>query len=1624
MQINNQYSANQLQPTDRPLELKQGELYNAQIKERVSDTEAVIQIRGKEVKAIFEGKMPAEDRVTVQVTGQKDQAIAVKTVSTDVPKTSSTQVQQAQMSSDIKLLQNVGITEKDTLELKQSVQVLLNKGIPVTKEAVQELRDFFEKAQGSTAAKLDTVKALANKKLEVTQSHLRPIHEALHGRPLNEVLTDLAKEIDPEFDLAKNEQKDALRRQTQQNVENLQKQTVETTSKEVKAEGTTAPATASTTKAEQTSTQSVSKDKELVDLLQKNRDFVEKAPELKQAIEKVRAEIVKNPAVDRELAQKVEKAAYEAEKLQSIGKERLVQALKDAEEQLVKRHQQRQENLRVTVSQNKGAEGSALREATPREIVKAVKEDVSKTPSLQRSIETVQKQIVDNPKIPEAVVTKVKQAVEEAGRLQQQGRITAGKETLVNILNSVEADLEALESMNKNQQQVKQGESQPAKINPQQVTNSEHEPRTSEVVKQVKAEVQREPNLQRIVEKVRDQVINNPKVDVEVARKVEKAVIEARQLQQIGRESMGRERLTQALTQAENELKQMESRQQPQQARVEQPQPDARPKGEAQTNEVRTNDVKVAQAQQPTQTVQKTNEQPASKIVKQAKEEVQRDPNLQRAIEKVREQVVNNPKIDGEIAQKVEKAVIEARQLQQIGRESMGRERLTQALTQAENELNQMESRQQQQVKVEPPQTDARSKGEIQTNEVRTNDPKVSQAQQQSIQSVQRTNEQPASEIVKQTKEDVQRDPNLQRAIEKVREQVVNNPKLDVEVAQKVEKAVNEARQLQQIGREPMGRERLVQALTQAENELKQMELRQQSQSARIEQPQPDARPKDQAQTNEARTNDVKVAQAQQPTQTVQKTNEQPASKIVKQAKEDVQRDPNLQRAIEKVRDQVVNNPKIDVEVAKKIDKAVNEAHQLQQIGREIMGREHLSRALAQAESELKQTETRQQQQQNINQNQSEQRTIETIKQIKEAVQKEPNFQRAIEVVRDLLKNNKDIDPKIINTIEKMTNQASQLDQAGRERISNILDQAVDQIKQSNTATAENTKTQSPDLPDENSTKIKTDQQQSQQKQTAQQENNQKLSQILANLLNQEQTTENQKLSPSAQLNEALKQIQKESNLDQAFAQIRKELLSNPNLDLNTIEKIEKAMERSTQLLEKGRELGARQQITNALNEIEQEITKTEPKQLNQPTDQQKGIQDELIKQFDQNEEFQTLPLQAKNILVTKVTQKLAQATHDFRELKREITKNLDTVERLIDTFKKNAYPQAKQMLETTISKLDNAILKSDMMLFTDMKTEKQLMQASSQLADAKKLLAKGNHTEAAKIVHDIKTLLDKINFKPSEQKVMHFVSKETTNLEKIQKPPTQQLLNQFDETARSYVRQESSARQMFEMVRSLGLNHDSDLAKSLVFQKGGESPFQQGQQDQQQQENLKAVLMKLTQTGGDEASTRIAQQAEQALNNLTGQQLLSKSDSGNSLQSMFFTLPLLLGEKPENLQVFVHSKKEGQQVDWENCNLYFLIETKRLGDVGIMLTSTDRNLSITIKNDKPGFKQKMEPIAAITKEKLQEVGYSINSINFTRMTSINSPTAHNQQRDNINKPEHETQMRPIFTEKGMDFKI
>ena len=120
--------------------------------------------------------------------------------------------------------------------------------------------------------------------------------------------------------------------------------------------------------------------------------------------------------------------------------------------------------------------------------------------------------------------------------------------------------------MAKAEVELKQIESrQPAQQT--QASNST-ESRSSEIVKNVKTEIKQEPNLQKAVEKVRDQVVNNPKIDREVAQKVDQALKEMIPLQKVGQELVGRDRLEQALAKAEVELKQIENRQPAQQTQV------------------------------------------------------------------------------------------------------------------------------------------------------------------------------------------------------------------------------------------------------------------------------------------------------------------------------------------------------------------------------------------------------------------------------------------------------------------------------------------------------------------------------------------------------------------------------------------------------------------------------------------------------------------------------------------------------------------------------------------------------------------------------------------------------------------------------------------------------------------------------------------------------------------------------------------------------------------------------------------------------------------------------------------------------------------------------------------------
>jgi hypothetical protein len=358
------------------------------------------------------------------------------------------------------------------------------------------------------------------------------------------------------------------------------------------------------------------------------------------------------------------------------------------------------------------------------------------------------------------------------------------------------------------------------------------------------------------------------------------------------------------------------------------------------------------------------------------------------------------------------------------------------------------------------------------------------------------------------------------------------------------------------------------------------------------------------------------------------------------------------------------------------------------------------------------------------------------------------------------------------------------------------------------------------------------------------------------------------------------------------------------------------------------------------------------------------------------NEEwFQTIPIQTKDMIVKTITEKLAQAALDFKKLQIEMNKKLENAAFLLNNGQTLARQQAKQFVEAVINTLDRAILQGEFMLFTDMKTEKQMLQASAKLAEAKQLLTEGKQSDALTIVNEVKNLLRGLRFQPADVKIKHFVSDFHFNEQEA--TPKQQLFSQLARTLKLPLGEEVSARNMFEQFRQLGFQHEKDVSRALWLKQPAMEP-----------QNIKALLMKLSQ--GEHGM--IAQQAEHALMNMTGQQLLSKFDVNHHMQTMFYQLPVLLHDQIETVHIYLNSRNDEGKLDWQNCSLYFLLDTEKYGKIGILLQALERNLTITIKTDNAQLAEALKSLTEMAKENLEAIGYNVKGIAFAKMNEQEEP--------------------------------
>lgn len=463
--------------------------------------------------------------------------------------------------------------------------------------------------------------------------------------------------------------------------------------------------------------------------------------------------------------------------------------------------------------------------------------------------------------------------------------------------------------------------------------------------------------------------------------------------------------------------------------------------------------------------------------------------------------------------------------------------------------------------------------------------------------------------------------------------------------------------------------------------------------------------------------------------------------------------------------------------------------------------------------------------------------------------------------------------------------------------------------------------------------------------------------------------------SPSELLAKLKAMVQQEPSLEQVLTKFHEQVRTLPQVNQEAAATVEKALTQAVSLQKIGWEQMGRDQVLKALGQVGDDlfVSGPMPVEANDPVSQSGSVYD------DQAEMQMASFLTTKDLVVTEITQKLSQAAAHFQNTKREIVRNIENVVKVAEANRGNVVAGVGPLLESTIDMLDKAILKSDITMLTDMETEKQLMKASSDLAEARRFLAKGENSQAAAVLKGVQARLNALNWRPSDVRVQHFLTGESIFADKV--PHASRLLPQIAEAAQHFQSHPPSARNTFEFVRSLGLNYESELAQS--FTDSHQRERGQGQGQDNLHKNLKAALLQL----GKTAEKGSSQVVEQALQNITGQQLLSKPEAGNQPQSMFMQLPLMLQNGLENVKLFVNSKNEGQKVDWENCSLYFLIETKKLGPTGIHITAVERNLSITIKNDQPQIRERLDSIVATCKENLAEIGYNIVGVSFAKFT-------------------------------------
>ncbi|GFZ83745.1 hypothetical protein GCM10008018_32050 [Paenibacillus marchantiophytorum] len=249
----------------------------------------------------------------------------------------------------------------------------------------------------------------------------------------------------------------------------------------------------------------------------------------------------------------------------------------------------------------------------------------------------------------------------------------------------------------------------------------------------------------------------------------------------------------------------------------------------------------------------------------------------------------------------------------------------------------------------------------------------------------------------------------------------------------------------------------------------------------------------------------------------------------------------------------------------------------------------------------------------------------------------------------------------------------------------------------------------------------------------------------------------------------------------------------------------------------------------------------------------------------------------------------------------------------------------------------------------------------------------------------------------------------------------------------------ESETNWISRMLKAVGVEHEAHLAAKLDERV---DPMLRGrtqtddllpnliaagnQQDDTVKpaaDTLKSLLLQLT--ASDDTPAPLKEAAQQAIGQITGQQLMLTGDKSAMFAHMTLFVPFMDGTGQQSAAIHIQSRKGKRgEVDASNCRLLFDLQMKVMGNTLLDVQVVNKIVSLNIHNDHPALAPLMEESKEEITAAMQKAGYQFISLKCSPYPL--PPVLKENESDKQGISDGRADLRALFqpkTYKGVDFR-